>query len=221
MEYRLPPNKYPSMPAQAQFHREVVERISAIPGVTVAASVRALPFSGNGNSSSYRLAAGGEPRTATINTISPGYFEALRIPLLAGRGFAPSEGGTPVVVVSRSLASRAWPGEGAIGRDLYFDEVGIVARVIGVVGDITAEQLGPVLDRPAFRWLNVALPLAGAALTAVIAWQSVLYAFASRARGEATNMLKIDLFPFQILTAASMALFCVVLLIQAWRSLRR
>ena len=141
MEYRLPPNKYPSMPAQAQFHREVVERISAIPGVTVAASVRALPFSGNGNSSSYRLAAGGEPRTATINTISPGYFEALRIPLLAGRGFAPSEGGTPVVVVSRSLASRAWPGEGAIGRELYFDEAGIVARVIGVVGDVRHRDL--------------------------------------------------------------------------------
>jgi TRAP-type C4-dicarboxylate transport system permease small subunit len=88
-------------------------------------------------------------------------------------------------------------------------------------GHVAVDVLGPVLDRPAFRWLNVALPLAGAALTAVMAWQSVLYALASRSRGEATNMLNIDLFPFQLLTAASMALFCAVLLIQAWKALRR
>ena len=141
MEYRLPPNKYPSMPAQAQFHREVVDRISAIPGVTVAGSVRALPFSGNGSRSPYRLSAGGEPRTATINAVSSRYFEALRIPLLAGRHFAASESGTPVVIVSQTLASRAWPGEDAVGRELYFDGAGIVARVIGVVGDVRHRDL--------------------------------------------------------------------------------
>lgn len=88
-------------------------------------------------------------------------------------------------------------------------------------GHVAVDVLGTTLERPALRWLNVALPLAGAALTAVIAWQSVLYAFASRERGEATNMLRIDLFPFQLLTAASMALFCAVLLRQAWQALRR
>jgi TRAP-type C4-dicarboxylate transport system permease small subunit len=88
-------------------------------------------------------------------------------------------------------------------------------------GHVAVDVLGGLLDRPAFRWLNVLLPLTGAALMAVIAWQSVLYAFASKSRGEATNMLKIDLFPFQLLTAASMALFGVVLLIQAWRALRK
>jgi TRAP-type C4-dicarboxylate transport system permease small subunit len=88
-------------------------------------------------------------------------------------------------------------------------------------GHVAVDVLGPVLDRPALRWVNVALPLAGAALTGVIAWQSALYAFVSKSRGEATNMLRIDLFPFQLLTAASMALFCAVLLVQAWKALRR
>ncbi|MGQ0543800.1 MAG: TRAP transporter small permease [Betaproteobacteria bacterium] len=88
-------------------------------------------------------------------------------------------------------------------------------------GHVAVDVLGPALDRPAFRWLNALLPLAGGALMAVIAWQSVLYAFESRSRGEATNMLRIDLFPFQMLAAASVALFSVVLLVQAWKALRR
>jgi TRAP-type transport system small permease protein len=88
-------------------------------------------------------------------------------------------------------------------------------------GHVAVDVLGPVLERPGFRWVNAILPLAGAALTAVMAWQSVLYAIASRSRGEATNMLRIDLFPFQLLAAASLALFSAVLLHQAWKALRK
>jgi TRAP-type C4-dicarboxylate transport system permease small subunit len=88
-------------------------------------------------------------------------------------------------------------------------------------GHVAVDVLGPWLDRPAFRWLNVLLPLAAAALTAVMAWESVRYALDSMSRGEATNMLKIDLFPFQLVGAASMALFSVVLLLQARKALRK
>lgn len=88
-------------------------------------------------------------------------------------------------------------------------------------GHVAVDVLGPILDRPRLRWIRVAVHLAGAALTAVMAWQAAVYAFTSRSRGEATNMLKIDLWPFELLTAASMALFCVVLLVQAWKALRQ
>jgi TRAP-type transport system small permease protein len=88
-------------------------------------------------------------------------------------------------------------------------------------GHVAVDVLAPVLDRPALRWVAVAIHLAGAALTAIMAWQSALYAFTSRSRGEATNMLKIELWPFELLTAASLALFSAVLLIQAWKALRR
>lgn len=88
-------------------------------------------------------------------------------------------------------------------------------------GHVAVDVFGPLLERRGLRWVNVLLPLAGAALTAVMAWQSVLYALDSRSRGEATNMLRIDLFPFQLVGAASMALFSVVLLVQAWKALRR
>jgi TRAP-type C4-dicarboxylate transport system permease small subunit len=88
-------------------------------------------------------------------------------------------------------------------------------------GHVAVDVLGSLLERPAMRWPNAALHLAGAALTALMAWQSVLYALASRSRGETTNMTRIDLFPFQLVAAASLALFSVVLLVQAWRTMRR
>jgi TRAP-type C4-dicarboxylate transport system permease small subunit len=88
-------------------------------------------------------------------------------------------------------------------------------------GHVAVDVLSPVLDRPALRWVAVAIHLGGAALTAIMAWQSALHAFTSRSRGEATNMLKIELWPFELLSAASLALFSAVLLVQAWKALRR
>jgi TRAP-type C4-dicarboxylate transport system permease small subunit len=88
-------------------------------------------------------------------------------------------------------------------------------------GHVAVDVFGPLLERPAMRWPNAALHLAGAALTALMAWQAVLYALDSRSRGEATNMLKIELWPFELLSAAGLALFSVVLLASAWKALRR
>jgi TRAP-type C4-dicarboxylate transport system permease small subunit len=87
-------------------------------------------------------------------------------------------------------------------------------------GHVAVDVLSPVLDRPGLRWLTALIHLAGAALMAVIAWQATLHAMGSLARGEATNMLKIAKYPFELVTAASAALFALVLLAQAWRALR-
>ena len=87
-------------------------------------------------------------------------------------------------------------------------------------GHVAVDVLAPVLDRPGLRWLNAVIHLAGAALMAVIAWQSTLYAMGSAARGEASNMLKIEKYPFELVTAACAAIFGLVLLTHAWRALR-
>jgi TRAP-type transport system small permease protein len=87
-------------------------------------------------------------------------------------------------------------------------------------GHVAVDILAPVLDRPRMRLVNAFVHLAGAAITAVMGWQAVLYAMSSRARGEATNMLRIDLWPFEILTAVSLGLFSIVLLGSAWKALR-
>ena len=87
-------------------------------------------------------------------------------------------------------------------------------------GHVAVDVLSPILDRPALRWLNAAIHLAGAILMAVIAWQTTLYAIGSAQRGEATNMLRIAKYPFELVAAASSAVFAVVLLVLAWRALR-
>jgi TRAP-type C4-dicarboxylate transport system permease small subunit len=87
-------------------------------------------------------------------------------------------------------------------------------------GHVAVDVLAPVLDRPGFRWLNVLIHAAGAVLMAVIAWQATIYAFGSAARGEATNMLRIPKQPFELVTAVCAALFAIVLLAKAWRTLR-
>ena len=87
-------------------------------------------------------------------------------------------------------------------------------------GHVAVDVLSPLLDRPGLRGLTAAIHLAGAVLMAVIAWQATLYAIGSIQRGEATNMLKIAKYPFELITAACTAVFAVVLIVQAWRALR-
>ncbi len=88
-------------------------------------------------------------------------------------------------------------------------------------GHVAVDVLGPMLERPGMRWVNAFIHIAGAALAAVMAWQAAVYASTSRSRGEATNMLRIELWPFELLSAAGLALFSVVLLASARKALRR
>jgi TRAP-type C4-dicarboxylate transport system permease small subunit len=87
-------------------------------------------------------------------------------------------------------------------------------------GHVSVDLFGKVLDRPGLRWLNALVHLAGAALLAIVAWRTVLYALGSYRWGDATNMMAIPKYPFQLVTAAGAALFAAVLLGQAVRALR-
>ncbi|HEV3469196.1 MAG TPA: ABC transporter permease [Pyrinomonadaceae bacterium] len=149
LEYRLPRNKYAKGEDQWAFHRQVVERVRGVPGVTSAAVIRALPFSGNGSTIAYALpgrpapAPGQEPR-AQENAAHPGYFETVGLPVLRGRVFEERDGAEapPVVVVNRLMAEQSWPGEDPLGKQIHFPEVKITATVVGVVGDAKQYTLG-------------------------------------------------------------------------------
>ncbi len=156
MEYRLPANKYSTGAQQSTFHDEVVRRVSALPGVEAAGIVRALPFSGNSETVSIGLPdrpapPPGMPFLIGYNAVTPTYFETAGMKLLGGRGFEPGDGpaSARVIVVSRSFATRFWPGGDAIGRQALIpssDVAGagsklISAMVVGVVGDVKQESL--------------------------------------------------------------------------------
>jgi ABC-type antimicrobial peptide transport system permease subunit len=89
------------------------------------------------------------------NIVDTSYFATLRIPLLSGRDFAPTDviGAPPVVIVSDALARRLWPGENAVGKTVRLAIGGPhatqhVATVIGVAGDIRSSSLIDGLAEP-------------------------------------------------------------------------
>lgn len=87
-------------------------------------------------------------------------------------------------------------------------------------GHVSVDLFGKYLDRPGLRWINVVVHLAGAALLAVVAWRTTLYALGSYRWGDATNMMAIPKYPFQLVTALGAALFAAVLVGQAIRAAR-
>jgi putative ABC transport system permease protein len=149
MEYRLPKNRYAKGEQQWAFHREVVERVSRVPGVESAAVVRGLPFSGNGGSLTYVVPdrpappAGQEPK-ALENAIDPNYLRTVGLPLLRGRDFTLQDGPDtqPVILVNRTMAETVWPGEDPLGKRVELPEAKLTATVVGVVGDAKQYDIG-------------------------------------------------------------------------------
>lgn len=88
-----------------------------------------------------------------------------------------------------------------------------------VRGHVSVDIFARWLDRPAFRWLNAAVHLAGAVLLAVIAWRAWLYASGSLGMGSVSNMMKIPKHPFQFAIAISAGLFALVLALETLKAL--
>jgi len=135
----------------AALARDSVERISALPGVAAAAVTCCLPFSDGAMGDVIivgRPLNGRSHGNVNVTTISPGYFEVYRIPVLRGRAFTERDGGgaAPAVIVSGATARRFWPGDdpfgAAIKSSLVFPEVPTRQwRIIGVCGDVHADGL--------------------------------------------------------------------------------
>jgi putative ABC transport system permease protein len=155
MEVVLPPTRYADDARLAAFFRELSERASRLPGVEAAGGTSQLPLSGANSTEGY-VVEGQAPEDpneipeAAVRTVTPGYFAALRIPVIAGRDFSHRDtaGSARVVVVNRAFARRHWPGADALGKRLRF--AGSNGRsdpweVVGVVGDIHHSRL----DAPA------------------------------------------------------------------------
>ncbi len=153
MEYRLPANKYRTGPEQWEFHKQMVERVRAVPGVKSASVIRALPFSGNGNNPTFELldrpaVEPGERPRALGNTADIYYFETMGIPLLRGRLFNEHDhrDAPTVAIINRRMAERFWPNADPIGQQIRFPDNNppLTATIIGVVGDIKHYSLDDI-----------------------------------------------------------------------------
>lgn len=124
------------------FYHELQQRLSALPGVQEVALGSWIPLGfslsgGNWNVSSINVEGYSRQPSEDLNVshgiVSPRYFAAMRIPLLAGRDFTDQDDqkNLPVAIINETMAKRFWPGQNPIGRK--FEEWGAPRIVVGVV----------------------------------------------------------------------------------------
>jgi putative ABC transport system permease protein len=123
------------------FYRDVLDRVRALPGVVSAGAINHLPLAGDMWGWPFAVEgrprpAAGESPTATFRVVLPGYFEAMKLPLVRGRDFNDRDalGAPGVVIVNEWMARRHWPGEDPIGRRITFDDLDKNPQWITVVG---------------------------------------------------------------------------------------
>ena len=139
------------------FYRNLEQRVRALPGVQSAAYSDHAPFWGDDEgpdaAEEVRLPgqARGSGRRAALNTVSTGYFDTLRIRIMRGRPFRPSditaEKAAPVAIVSEALARTLWPHDDPVGKVI---EQGPREKlqVVGVARDTRSASYGAAADGP-------------------------------------------------------------------------
>jgi len=133
----LPRSRFRENSAMVAFLNESLQRIRALPGVVAAGTTGLMPLSGNSSNSvifaeGYQMKPGDSAIAPTNASVSPGFFEAMGVQLMAGRFFderdAEPPGAAPnafglnqprVAIVDDRLARRFWPGQDPIGRRMY------------------------------------------------------------------------------------------------------
>jgi predicted permease len=147
LETALPEPKYDSTARRVEFYTHVLSGVRALPGVTAAGYISFMPMGGLTGGIWPVTLPGQPPNTdrafhqASLRFATPGFFEALRIPVLRGRGVSESDTGSSqyVAVVSESFARQFWPNQDPLGRQFHF---GLADRtVVGVAGDVRVRGL--------------------------------------------------------------------------------
>lgn len=145
---QLSDKKYADTKQVAQFSEKLIEQVSTLPGVEATGVARILPIA-------HELTVGyyveGKPREpdnqlpqTSYSAVSADYFNAMRIPLIAGRMFTDRDNqqSPRVAIVSAELVQRVFPGEDPIGRRINVTTGPENFReIVGVVGDVTQQGL--------------------------------------------------------------------------------
>ena len=158
----VPVMSYGKTPEQIiNFYRETIRRINELPGVDRVALGTTVPwrdaggfgpgfsFNGEGHVSSVK----DEDPRAQFRVVSPSFFAALGVPIVAGRDFDDNDrrGSEPVVIISQSVAQRLFPGEDPINRHVMWTDPVMnfifvskgPRRIVGVAADVDDEHVVP------------------------------------------------------------------------------
>jgi putative ABC transport system permease protein len=148
----LPESRYPKPAQVTTFYQLLLERVQALPGIRSASLTDHLPLEGGSNGT---VIIEGQPAPKNMwssplvewDTVMPGYFQTLRIPLLRGRDFIAqdAEDKPPVAAINETMANLFWPKQDPVGKRFSQDkDKPKWITVVGVVGDV--REYG--LDQP-------------------------------------------------------------------------
>ncbi len=141
----LPDSEYPDVFVTGRFVHQLLEKVREVPGVELAGTTTTLPLSGGRSTSTHHVEDHPLPPDAVpfllgTRFASPGYFEAMGIPLVEGQSFEriDTERRSDGVIISQSVARRFWPGKSALGKRLTPGMAGSSPwfTIVGVVGDV-------------------------------------------------------------------------------------
>jgi predicted permease len=149
---------YPSTPDRIRFFEQLRPRLELLPGVQSVSMINHLPIGGDvwtlGIVIEGRpIPPPGQQPDAVYRVVQPGYFSAMKIPMLRGRDFTAHDatGTTPVVIVNEALAKRHWLGEDPIGRRIRLSDQTWMT-IVGVVKNVKQN------DWTANPWSEIYLP---------------------------------------------------------------
>lgn len=143
--------------AGVAFYARLTERVRQLPSVRSAGVTTKVPLgSGDTSTRNFTIEGEGQARPLPIHIVDDGYFAAMGIPLIAGRGFRPidQERGSDIIL-SRHAAETVFgdaDAASAVGKRLALAESGLAYTIIGVVGDVRDQDLtiapSPLVYRP-------------------------------------------------------------------------
>lgn len=178
----LPPSMFADGETARRAFTSIARRLEESAGIEAAGLTSQVPAGPGGNSNG--LVPEGRPLSvesaidARLRIITPGYFAAMAIPIVRGRGFTEADvaGGLRVMVVSQLIADLAWPGEDPIGKRIICCEGSpedpLWKTVVGVAGNVQWRGVGqavrpefylPIAQAPAqaFTWIQGTMTLVG------------------------------------------------------------
>ena len=144
MRVSLTEEDYGSEDADAgrAFYGTLLERLRALPGVRTVGAADQMPFMGGRSfpPTSIETADGVTEMNVHTASVTPGYFQAMTIPVVAGRAFGIDDrpGSPPVAIINQAMAAQFWPDGSPLGRRVREEAAGgpVWRTVVGVVGDV-------------------------------------------------------------------------------------
>jgi predicted permease len=190
----------------AEFHRRLVEKLQALPGIQSVALSDRVPLFGGGSTSvkpAGYVSQANESMETQVAIITPNYLQTMQIPLLKGRDFTLQDTNSSqrVVIVSEAFVNRYWPHQDSLGKQLYSDLPKEWLTVVGVARDTKVASLNekpmPFLYLPLYQVYKPTM-----IINARVAGDPITF---GKTVDEAIHKLNADLVVFDVTTLQSRA----------------